>query len=222
MDRLAWLAERRAVVEATYDEEAPTYDESDIAITPTHSHFVSRLVETCPPGGTVLDAPCGTGRYFPLVQAAGRQVVGADQSAGMLAQAEARRIAVAVHRIGLQELAFEAVVDGVMTIDAMENVPPEDWPVVLANLHRAVRPGGHLYFTVEEVDDQEIDEAFADATAAGLPAVRGEIVTGDTAGYHYYPGRERVYGWLASEGLEVVEEGYNSGNGYGYHHLLVR
>jgi hypothetical protein len=30
----------------------------------------------------------------------------------------------------------------------MENVPPEQWPLVLANLHRAVRPGGVMYLTV--------------------------------------------------------------------------
>jgi ubiquinone/menaquinone biosynthesis C-methylase UbiE len=222
MDRAAWLAERRATVEATYDAEAPTYDRDDTPITPTHAHFVERLLQTCPPGGTVLDAPCGTGKYFAMVQAAGRHVVGADQSAGMLAQASAKGIAVALHRIGLQELTFDAEFDGVMTVDAMENVAPEDWPAVLANLHRAVSPGGHLYFTVEEVDEGEIEEAFAEATARGLPVIRGEIVTGDTAGYHYYPGRERVAGWLAEEGLEVVEDGYNSGNGYGYHHLLAR
>lgn len=183
---------------------------------------MERLLQTCPPGGTVLDAPCGTGRYFAMVQAAGRRVVGADQSAGMLAQARSKGIAVALHRIGLQELRFDAQFDGVMTVDAMENVSPEDWPGVLANLHRAVSRGGHLYFTVEEVDARHIEEALAEATARGLPVVRGEIVTGDTAGYHYYPGRERVARWLADEGLEVVEDGYNSGNGYGYHHLLVR
>jgi ubiquinone/menaquinone biosynthesis C-methylase UbiE len=222
MDRAAWLAERRATVEATYDSEALTYDEHDIPMAPTHAHFVERLMGTCPPDGTVLDAPCGTGRYFALVQAAGRRVVGADQSAGMLAQARAKDIALALHRVGLQELTFEAQFDGVMTVDAMENVAPEDWPVVLANLHRAVVPGGHLYCTVEEVEERHIEQALADATARGLPVVRGEIVTGDTAGYHYYPGRERVARWLAAEGLEVVEEGYNSGQGYGYHHLLVR
>jgi hypothetical protein len=31
-----------------------------------------------------------------------------------------------------------------MCVDAMENVFPEDWPQVLANLRRALRPGGHL------------------------------------------------------------------------------
>ena len=48
-------------------------------------------------------------------------------------------------------------------------------------------------------------------TARGLPAVRGEIVEGDVAGYHYYPGRERVLAWIAAEGLEVVTEEYWAG-----------
>ena len=65
---------------------------------------------------------------------------------------------------------------------------------MLANLHRAVRSGGGLYLTVEEVDDSEIDRAYVEPTARGLPAVRGEIVEGNIAGYHYYPGRDRVIG----------------------------
>jgi ubiquinone/menaquinone biosynthesis C-methylase UbiE len=134
--------------------------------------------------------------YFELVRAAGRRVVGIDQSAGMLAQAHARGIATRLERVGLQELAVDAEFDAAMTIDAMENVPPEDWPVVLANLHRAVRPGAHIYLTVEETDDGAIDTAFEATRAQGLPAVRGEIIEGDTAGYHYYPGREQVLRWL--------------------------
>jgi len=101
-------------------------------------------------------------------------------------------------------------------------VPPEDWPLVLANLHRAVRPGGHLYLTVEEVEETEIDAAFAANQAAGLPAVRGEIVEGDTAGYHYYPGRERAIDWLEAEGFVLVAEGHDQEDGWGYRHFLVR
>src|SRR5262245_58366977 len=83
LDRLEWLSERRAVVEANYDLEAPTYDSYDPA-TPMHRRFVARLIETCRPGGTLLDAACGTGPYVQMVLDAGRHLVGADQSAGML------------------------------------------------------------------------------------------------------------------------------------------
>jgi len=218
---MAWLAERRAAVVSDYDAEASTYGDDDYPA-PLHPVFVRRLVDTCSPGGVVLDAPCGTGRYFGLVTEAGRRVVGIDQSAGMLAQARRRGLAEQLEPVGLQELTFERRFDAVMTVDAMENVPPEDWPLVLANLHRAVRPGGHLYLTVEEIDDGEIDAAFATAHAAGLPAVRGEVVEGDTAGYHFYPGRDRVDRWLAAEGLAVVAEAIDQQDGWAYRHLLVR
>jgi SAM-dependent methyltransferase len=220
-DRRAWLQERRTVVEAQYDAEAPEY-EDDAYPTTSHRAFVEQLLATCPPSGTVLDAPCGTGPYFEQVRATGRRVVGIDQSAGMLTQARARGIATRLEQVGLQELAYEAEFDGSMTIDAMENVPPEDWPLVLANLHRAVRPGGHVYLTVEELDPADIDAAAADNRAKGLPAVHGEVIEGDTAGYHYYPGRDQVLAWLAAEGLEVVVEAFDQEDGWGYWHLLLR
>jgi SAM-dependent methyltransferase len=220
-DRRAWLIERRAAVEAQYDAEAADYDEHPYPVT-SHESFIRRLLETCPAGGLILDAPCGTGAYFELVASTGRRVVGIDQSAGMLRQARAKGIASRLERAGLQELTFNAEFDGAMTVDAMENVPPEDWPLVLANLHRAVRPGGHLYLTVEEIDTAVIDAAFADSTATGLPAIRGEVIEGDTAGYHYDPARDQVLRWLDEEGLTVVAEGFDQEDGWGYRHLLLR
>lgn len=221
MDRRDWLLERRAAVEATYDAEAPSYDEHPYPAA-MQRRFVERLVGLCPPSGIVLDAPCGTGQYFPLVASADRRVVGIDQSAGMLERARARGIAVALHQVGLQELRFEAEFDAVMTIDAMENVFPEDWPLVLANLHRAVRSGGQLYLTVEEVAESMVDGAFAALVARGLPVVRGEVIEGDVAGYHYYPGRDRVMRWLEAEGLAVVEQDTEAHEGWAYWHLLLR
>ena len=221
VDRRDWLLQRRAAVEATYDAEAPSYDEHPYPVE-TQRRFVERLLATCPHGGIVLDAPCGTGQYFSLVAAAGRRVVGIDQSAGMLAQARARGIAVALHQIGLQELDFENEFDAAMTVDAMENVFPEDWPAVLANLHRAVRPGGPLYLTVEEVPETVIDDAFADMSARGLPVVRGEVIEGDVAGYHYYPGRDQVVRWLEAEGLAILDQDTEQHEDWSYWHLLVQ
>jgi ubiquinone/menaquinone biosynthesis C-methylase UbiE len=223
MDRQAWLRERRRTAEERHDTiHAFTYDDQYGEIGDTHRRFVTDLVEGCPPGGTVLDAACGTGKFFGLVLDAGRRVVGTDQSTGMLARARARHPAVPLERVGLQELAFEAEFDAVMCIDAMENIPPEDWPRVVANLRRALRPGGRLYLTVEEPDPAVLDRVQADAAARGLPVVPGEMAE-EGAGYHYYPSREQVARWLEEAGLAVeAEDRSDEGDGYGYLHLLAR
>jgi ubiquinone/menaquinone biosynthesis C-methylase UbiE len=221
MDRQAWLAERRSAVVAAYDDLAPGYDEDEYP-SDLQREWVARVLRLIPPGAIVLDAPCGTGKYFPMVTAAGHQVAGVDQSAGMLAQARARGIALQLEQVALQDLSYAREFDAVITVDAMENIPPEDWPLVLANLHRAVRPGAVMYLTVEEVEQAEIDQAFQSLSARGLPAVRGEMVEGDVAGYHYYPGREQAARWFERENLAIVDEGFRRDNGWGYRHFLLR
>ena len=220
MDRATWLRERREAVRAEYDAEAATYDDAPYPTT-SHVAFVDRLVRTCPRGGIVLDAPCGTGRYFGRIRDADRRVVGIDQSAGMLDQAARRGLADRLDLLGLQEMSFEQEFDAAMTVDAMENVPPEDWPRVIANLRRAVRPGGHLYMTIEEIDEADIEAAWVDNQRRALPTVRGEVIEGDVAGYHHYPGRDRVRGWLEAEGLEIVDEATDQEDGWAYWHLLI-
>ncbi len=223
MERATWLRERRAAVVADYDTDAAIYQSiPNYALRPTNQEFLAALAASCPPGATVLDAPCGEGRCFPVLAAAGLSVVGVDQSRGMLAQARGRDIAVALVQGGLQELPLVHAFAAAVCLDAMENVPPEDWPLVLANLHGALAPGGHLYLTVEEIAEVEVDRAFQASQAQGLPAVRGEVVEGNVAGSHDYPGKERVDGWLRDAGLVPLEEGYTDMGDWGYRHLLVR
>jgi SAM-dependent methyltransferase len=218
VDRAEWLRERRRVTTERFDKlHAATYDQEEwAAISPTHRRFVDQLIQRCPPGGRILDAACGTGKYFGMVLGAGRRVVGTDQSAGMLAQARAKYPEVPTETVGLQELAFDGEFDAVMCVDAMENVFPEDWPLVLANLRRALRPGGHLYLTVELIDERELERVFAEAVASGLPVVRGEH-TSRGGGYHYYPSLEQVAAWVREAGLEALEDG----QGDDYYHLLA-
>lgn len=74
MDRLVWLAGRRAAVIAAYDAEAPAYDEHEYP-SDVQREWVARALRLIPPGGTVLDAPfSGTedpikaGRIGPAVK----------------------------------------------------------------------------------------------------------------------------------------------------------
>src|SRR5215470_15881440 len=83
MERQVWLAERRAALVAAWDAEAATYGDEEYPWD-MQRDWVARVLRLIPSGGAVLDAPCGTGKYFPMLAAAGCRVAGADQSAGML------------------------------------------------------------------------------------------------------------------------------------------
>jgi SAM-dependent methyltransferase len=222
VDRRAWLDERRRVAEELFDASyAPIYREVGDPITPTHQWFVTRLLELCEPGGRILDAACGAGKYFSTLLNAGCRVVGVDQSAGMLAVARARHPEVPTEKAGLQELGYEAEFDAAICVDAMENICPEDWPVVLGNLRRAVRPGAPVYLTVETISERELAEAFDEAVEQGVPVVRGEHFRRG-GGYHFYPSIPQAIAWLNGADLRVLEEGDSEGDNYGYHHLLAK
>jgi SAM-dependent methyltransferase len=221
MERGVWLAERRAALVVGWDAEAAAYGDDEYPWD-VQREWVARVLRLIPAGGMVLDAPCGTGKYFPMLAAAGVRVVGADQSAGMLARARARGMAFSLERTSLQELSYAGQFDAVLTIDAMGHIPPEDWPGVLANLGRAARPGGLVYLTVQELGRHHIERAFASLAARGLPAVLGEITEPDAPGYHYYPGRDQAVGWFGQQNLAIVDEGYRRENGWGHRHFLLR
>jgi|SRR5690242_12748038 len=221
MERQVWLAERRAALVADYDAGAATYGGEEYPWD-VQREWVARMLRLIGPGATVLDAPCGTGRYFPMLAAAGVRVAGVDQSAGMLARARERGIAFSLERASLQELSYAGRFDAVLTIDAMQHIPPEDWPGVLANLHRAARPGGWLYLTVHELERHHLERAFQGLSARGRPAVWGELAEPDTPGYHYCPGRDQAMDWFGQEGLAIAGEGFRRENGWGYRHFLLR
>ena len=64
-----------------------------------------------------------------------------DQSAGMLAQARARGIAFQLEQVALQDLSYAREFDGVITVDAMENIRPKTgrwcWPICTGPSARA-------------------------------------------------------------------------------------
>jgi hypothetical protein len=62
------------------------------------------------------------------VLATGRPLVGVDHSGGSLGQAGSKSPGVRTEKRGLEGLRYRAEFEGVMCVDAMEFVYPEDWP----------------------------------------------------------------------------------------------
>lgn len=214
--RETFLAEQREISRRRYDQlHSANYDALWGDIEPLHATFVKRLARSLPRHARVLDAACGTGKYWPCLFGAGVQVLGVDQSTGMLAQAQAKHPEVPVRVMPLQDLAaadeMADVFDAVICVDAMEFVGPEDWPRVLAGFARVLRDGGRLYLTVEQPESDGDPETPADPRQ--LP---GESTDG--GGYHHYPRHETVLGWLTDAGFDVE----NQAEGEWYWHLLTR
>ena len=218
MDRSTWLEETRRLMEERMDTvHAPIYDENwGATIDPTHEQFLNRFLKMCPPKALILNAACGTGKYWPMILATGRSVFGIEQSQGMLSRAHAKYPDVPIEKIAMQEMGYQEAFDSAVCMDAMELIFPEDWLVVLNNLHRAIKPSGYLYFTVELLAEEEIDNAFAAYRKLGLPVVYGEWVP--EGRYHYYPTIEQVKEWIQQAGFRLIDETV----GDEYHHFLVQ
>jgi SAM-dependent methyltransferase len=184
MERAEWLKKIRIMAERLYDHGAPAYWVNwGLYPDPTHREFIEKFLSSlrqlngqC----ELLDAACGAGRYDGMLLEAGHTVLGIDQSGGVLARAREHfplehfpRLRYA--KLGLQEMDFQAAFDGIICMDAMEHICPEDWPGIVERFHRALKPGGLLYVTVDALKLPEDAEAYERAKAMGLPVVFGEI-----------------------------------------------
>ncbi len=224
-DREVWLQDLRRVNEQQEDALAPEYDAQWGEIEDAHRAFVERFLSMLPPDGKVLDAACGTGKYFPMVIASGRSLLGVDHSGGALVQAGVKFADVPTEKHDLQDLPYLGEFDGVMCIDAMEMVAPEDWPRILERFRRALQQTGWLYLTVERVPEDRVREVNDDARRSGAPVVDGEVIWDEPDGYyHYYPTMQQVRAWVADAGFAIEEQGEGPwhADGYAYHHVLAR
>lgn len=228
VERSEWLLALRRINEREEDELADEYDLRWGEIHPVHAEWVRRFLSRVQPDGVVLDAACGTGKYLGMVLDSGRQVIGVDHSAAALARAQAKRAAASTRHLDLQDLAFDEEFDGVMCVDAMEFVPPEDWPIVLGAFRRAVCADAWLYLTVELAPGSEVAALNRELADSGLPVVEGEVMWDQPNGYyHFHPDMDRVRKWIADAGFSIVDdvEGpwmTDPDGSYAYHHVLAR
>lgn len=240
MERAEWLKLMRKRTEALYDRFSPRYWVTwGLVIEETHRIYLQKFLEQVTSGGSILSAACGAGRLDGMLLNAGYSVVGIDQSARMLELAKEHYPEVDYEKMALHEMNFREVFDGVICMDAMEHICPEDYPGILQGFHEALKPGGVLYFTAdrEEEPDFDLQMYFEQGRAAGLPVVFGEVADEaafvqamamnenevpdeltDRAVYHYYPPLDKVREWISQADFVIEEEG----TGSGFHHFVVK
>lgn len=218
MDRAAWKKERRLWNEVRMDTiDARQYDQRwGSYINASHQQMIARLLTLCSAGSWILDAACGTGKYWPMLQKHGVMIKGIDQSQQMLYYALQKFPDIPVEHLGMQEMTFIDQFDALICVDAMENVFPEDWSLVLANFARALHTQGYLYLTVEIESDAELQLAYEAGQRLGLPLIYGEYA--HHGGYHHYPTDEQVRAWLVAAGFVLLD----TSEGDDYRHYLLK
>jgi SAM-dependent methyltransferase len=134
-----------------YELWAETYDDTPNPVVVLDSRHSLRVL-TPAAGELVLDAGCGTGRNLGGMLAEGARPVGLDFSAAMLGVAHRRYPDVPLAVADLQRpLPFrDAVFDAALCALVGEHL--EDLPVTFAELHRVLKPGGRLLFSVYHPD----------------------------------------------------------------------
>jgi 2-polyprenyl-3-methyl-5-hydroxy-6-metoxy-1,4-benzoquinol methylase len=239
MERAEFLKKMHNMAEALYDDIAPQYWVNfGRDVDEPHQVYLQKFLDRILPGGSVLSAACGAGRFDGLLVEAGHPVLGIDLSAGMLKKAREhfpleRFPQLRYEKMSLQEMNFEAAFAGAICMDAMEHICPEDWPGIMLNFQQALMPGGRLYFTADWSEADVLERSYQQAQALGLPVVYGEVVDEleaayaqakaggpvlDASVYHFRPPLEQVREWVTQAGLTIEETNTESE----YHHILAR
>ena len=132
-------------------------------------------------GRRVLDAGCGDGRLCYELQDGGAELVGVDYSEKAIAFARAFNPGAQFQLCDLLELPFEEEFDVVTLVDVIEHMPPEQLPVVIKGLWRAMKPGARLLVSVPTPHTPLIRKHYQHFTAEQLEALFAPVVAAVTS-----------------------------------------
>lgn len=160
--------------------------------------IVRRWASNLPPGGSVVDIGCGTGRPITLALAeAGLAVSGIDPSPTLLAAfRRALPTAPAACETAEESGYFGRRFDGAVAIGLLFLLPPATQAVVIGRIAQALHPGGRFLFSAPRIACRWTDTLTGQESwslgeegyrvlleEAGLQLVDGHD---DSGGNHYY------------------------------------
>jgi SAM-dependent methyltransferase len=116
-------------------------------------------------GGLVADLGCGPGRVTAYLQSLGVTAFGIDLSPAMIAQA--RRLYPALRFDVGSMLALDladGVLGGIVAWYSIIHIPPDLLPVLFAECHRVLAPGGQLLLAFQVGDERRhLEQAYGHA-----------------------------------------------------------
>ena len=169
-----------------------------------------RWIETHLCTGLILDAGAGTGRFAAVIGSANRRVVALDNSAPMLARLRGKipdlpLIRSDIYRIPLEDNTF----DGAVCMHVLFHLP--DWPEVLKELARVVRPGGPVIFEMRSGDHVRL----AERVLKLLKLSSSGHKSADRSEHTVYAGQSQVRQAMEDCGLQLQKAfAYDIGHAY--------
>jgi ubiquinone/menaquinone biosynthesis C-methylase UbiE len=160
---------------ALYDQIGIGYDTTRRA----DPFILSRLLHHLAPvkGSLYLDVGCGTGNYTAAINAAGVRIAGVDLSRTMLARAQEKNPALALHNARAEALPFKTGSFAGATCTFVHH-HMDDPIAAFRELHRVLHPGSRLVLfnsTVEQMRHYWVREYFPNSLAqAAAPIERYE------------------------------------------------
>lgn len=141
-------AELNATHRATYDQVAERYAVVNAQMPPAVRDSARRLLKVLGAPARILELGCGHGRDAAWFEAHGADVVAADLSTGMLAEARLR-VSGPVVQLDMRAVAFRgAVFDGAWSNAALLHLPKASVPDVLGEVRRILKPGGVFFVSI--------------------------------------------------------------------------
>ncbi len=125
-----------------YESNADSFiaQTADVDMAALYQRFCKHL----PPGASVLDAGCGSGRDALAFFNMGYDVVAFDASPKMV-DAASKRAGVPVYQMTFEDMKFDRTFDGIWACASLLHVPRAHLSEVLGSLGSFLRPPGVLY-----------------------------------------------------------------------------
>lgn len=117
----------------------------------------ARFLKNVPPGGTLLEAGCGSGRDALVFKNAGYAVTAMDGSEEMVRRAAAHTGLAVVHK-RFDQVEWHNAFDGIWSCASLLHISRAALPDAMARLARALKPGGVWYMSFKYGDSERVTD----------------------------------------------------------------